>query len=299
MTTQDDQYQKVLVVYPDAAEAIAKRRKELGLPEIPIEKLKYGEDEVTEIVNKLHASVIRGPRANLYDLLHKLEEGWDVIWLVTHGEEAGWYLSDGLVNVSEMTTMIRSSGIYLTVMNSCASYRVAKKAAEELGTAFICTLTEVPDRQAFITGVIFAQKLAAGYDYQQAFELAKPGQEHPYIKIEARSEMQQRPNSQGSQGNTKNVDSDTLQRFIKSVEDLDAIVNGNLKLGLPALKDVVKTLGDDSREVKNRLDSIQLQLTGIQERQKVRNIIMWGMVAIIVILLLTVYYLGVRGPGIL
>lgn len=273
---------KVLVVFPNVKNAIQQRRKALGLPEIEIAELEYGSEEVGELVNRLHATLLPGKRATIHGLLDVLEEGWDVIWLITHGEKEGWYLSDGLVNVSEMTSLIRSSGTFLTVMNTCSSYEVAAAAAEELGTAFICTLSEVPDRQAFITGVLFAQKLAAGYDYVTAYELARPGQKHPYVLIEARKPMRQERPERGR--SNQPLDRDTFQQFVESVKELDQIINGSTRLGLPALKDirqVVENLQDD-------LQIIKVQLGDYDRRQRMRAYTMWTMAAILLVLTLIV-----------
>lgn len=283
---------RVLVVYPDAAEGIARRRAELGLSPVAIEDLKYGREEVGEIVNLLRARLLSGQKATIHGFLDTLRDGWDIIWLVTHGEEAGWYLTDGLVSTSEMTAMIRSAGVFLTVMNTCSSYEAADKAAQELGTAFICTLQEVPDRQAFITGVLFAQNLAAGYDYVTAYELAKPGQSHPYVLIQARTVRAMMPfDRQVPPRGQQPIDTDTIHRIIRATEDLDAIINGNQRLGLPALKDVVKSLQEDLKVIK-------AQLAQIQERQKMRNFMMWGMGITIVILLAAVGVLIFRLGGV-
>lgn len=291
---------KTLIVFPNAAEAIIKHRLDKGLPAVEVKELGYGNDEVAEIANLLHARLLSGRKATLHGFLDMLAEGWDVIWLITHGEEEGWYLSDGIVSVSETTTMIRSSGIFLTVMNTCSSEKVAREAARELGTAFICTVREVPDRQAFITGVIFAQKLAAGLDYVTAFEKARPGQDSTYVLIEARRgmtldrpERPERPErldrerypSRGTM-----PDAETLIRFIRSVEDLDAIVNGSPRLGLPALKDVVKSLAEDIAEIKATLISIQ-------DKQRIRTWMLWSMLIAIVLLLITVAVLGSQIGG--
>lgn len=285
---------KVLVIYPDAAKAISEDRARKGLPEIPIENLKYGAEEVSIIVNELGARLLPGARATIHGLLDILAEGWDIIWIITHGEERGWYLSDGIVNVSELTSLIRSSGTFLTVMNTCSSYEVAKRAAIELGTAFICTLTEVPDRQAYIAGVLFAQKLSEGYDYVTAYQLSEPGQEHPYVLIEGRGiTMPERPSfSDNRRG--EGIDTQTLRKFIRSVEELDHIINGSDRLGLPSLKDVVWAMRDDVKVIKDKLRDIEKFQLEIERRQKIRNIYFWGMGIIIVILIAIVAVLAIR-----
>lgn len=277
---------KVLVIFPDAAKGIAQRRIELGLAPIEVKELQFGISEVVELVNRLDATLVAGTKAALTGLLDYFEESWDIIWLITHGEPEGWYLSDGLVNASEMTAMIRASGAWLTVMNTCSSEQVARKAAEELGTAFLATITEVPDRQAFITGVLFIQKLAAGYDYVEAWKLAKPGQSHPYLLIEARGTMP----PPIDRNRTRNPDEDTLQRFIASVQELDLILNGSQRLGVPGVRAVVA-------EIKEELRVIRVQLDQIQRRQQIRNWIMTGMAVILAAIVVTIVSLAVVQGG--
>lgn len=275
-----------LVIYPSVAEAIAKRRIKKGLPEIPVNELEYGMDEVMQIVNLLDADLLAGRQATLHGLLDILAKGYDIVWLITHAEPEGWFLSDGIVSVSETTTLIRSSGTFLTIMNTCSSIQVAERAATELGTAFICTISEVPDRTAFITGVIFAQKLASGLDYVRAYQLAKPGQNDTYKLIEATEPMADERGRFRQQGNAK-PDSETWVKFARSVEELDIIVNGAPRIGLIGLKDIIKTL-------QARLDTITVELSEIKDRQKVRNWLMWGMGVTIIALLLTVSILVSR-----
>lgn len=187
--------------------------------------------------------------------------------------------------------MIRASGVWLTVMNTCSSREVAEKAAEELGTAFIATITEVPDRQAFITGVLFTQKLAAGYDYVEAWKLAKPGQSHPFILIEARANMPPPLERNTPQRSPSSIDAITFDKFIASVQELDLIINGSDRLGVPGIKGAVK-------EIKDELKVIRVQLDAIQRKQQIRNWIMGGMMVLILglIVALVVISNALGGP---
>lgn len=279
---------RVLVIYPDAAKGIAQRRIDLGLPPGEVRELKFGLAEVVELVNRLDATLVAGPKATLTGLLDYFDKSWDIVWLVTHGEEAGWYLSDGLVNASEMTGMIRACGAWLTVMNTCSSENVARQAAKELGTAFLATITEVPDRQAFITGVLFIQKLAAGYDYVEAWEAIKPGQAHPYLLIEGRGQM---PPQERTRSNNNNPDDVTIHKFIASVQELDLILNGSSRLGVPGVRGVVA-------DIKEELKVIRLQLDQIQRKQQIRNWIMTGMFVLLVAVVIAIVAISTAQGGI-
>lgn len=285
---------KVLVIYPKPAKAIAERRAKLGLPEIPINELEYGQDEVDDLVNRLDAQILSGKRATLTGLLDKVSEGWDIVWLITHADPDGWYLNDGIVSASETTTLIRASGAFLTVMNTCSSKEVAEAAALELGTPFICTIKPVPDRQAFITGAIFAQKLAAGFDIREAYEEAKPGQNSTYEYIEARYEMappQDRgryvPPNQPNQGGGL-PDTESINRLSRSIEDLNRIVLGDQHLGLRPLRELFLLLDAELKTVKADISKILAELDRIHAGQVVRTRVFWIMGLIILALMITV-----------
>lgn len=284
-----------LVVFPSVTNAILERRSSLNLPEIPVSDLEYGMDEVMQIVNLLGARLLSGKQATIHGLLDILAQGWDGIWLVTHAEEEGWYLSDGIVNASETTTLIRSSGTMLLVMNTCSSYEVAYKVSKELGTPVICTVQEVPDRQAFITGVIFAQKLATGLDYETAYYLAKPGQNSTYELIRANTAMSQSERGRGSQGNTP--DAQSLQRFIDSVAELERIVYGSPRLGLAPLRELTVNLQKDVTALSGQMTQMQAKLIEIQAAQKDRNRVFIVLTVVIVALVISVGLL-VFGGGI-
>lgn len=260
---------RVLVVFPNVKEAISDYMRDVKLTSVvKSDNLDYGIDEVTELAGLLRADFLFGKKATIKGLIDALAKGCDILWLITHATEDGWFLSDGIVNASETTTLVRSSGVFLTVMNTCSSFRVAIAAAKEIGSAFVCTVKEVPDRQAFITGVIFAQKLVAGYDYTSAYELAKPGQNSTYELIEARKSMAPAIYPQPNPG-SQFVDLEVMAKFVKSVEDIDIMINGSPRLGAPGIKTTIAGL-------ETRLDKISLDIIDIRKSQQVRVWLLWS-----------------------
>lgn len=282
---------KVLVVFPqikpEAIEA-ARNIKLISGPLPPLKELEYGQDEVNDIVKILDADLLSGKRATIHNFIDSLRGGADIVWLITHAMEEGWFLSDGLVDASETTSLIRSSGAFLTVLNTCSSYEVARTAARELGTAFICTVKPVPDRQAFVTGVLLAQNLAAGYDYVTAYNLAKPGQNSTYELIEATPNMNPiRDPSSGKSQSPYNppIDNETLTRFTKSVEDMDIIVNGSPRLGIPGMRTQLSGL---EVKIETRLLAVEGEIVKLKNLQAVRNWLLWGFGATTLILSISI-----------
>lgn len=282
-----------LVVYPSVTNAILERRATLDLPSIPIKDLEYGMDEVMQIVNLLDAKLLSGKQATIHGLLDILAQGWDGIWIISHAEEEGWYLSDGIVNASETTALIRSSGTILLVMNTCSSYEVARKVSKELEVPVICTIKEVPDRQAFITGVIFAQKLASGFDYETAYGLAKPGQNSTYELITVDKPMN--PNDRGRSSQNSTPDAQAFQKFAESVAELERIVYGSSRLGLAPLRELTVNLQKDVSKLDAKMVEMQNKLMEIQKAQQDRNRIFFVMTFVIVALLVSVGLLVFRG----
>lgn len=278
---------EVVVVYPQVVDAVIAYRKDKGLPEAPVEELRYGLDEVMEIVNTLDAELLTGRRATFTGLLDSLHRPIDILWVLTHGVAEGWFLNDGLIVASELTSLVRSSGIFLTVLNSCSSYPLAHAVAEELGTALLCTITEVPDRQAFLAGTLFARHLAAGLDYVTAWEKAKPGQKHPYVLIEARGEMNPSDRGRGSAGNPVPGDYAALR---SAIAELERVVYGDTRFGAPPLREAFNSLKDRLSAIENSLNQLKNSVSTIEKNQAERNRIFIGMAIILFLLLVTVAY---------
>jgi hypothetical protein len=263
----------------------------------PDSNLKFAGDEVQQVINLLGAKLLTAGDATLRGMISILREGFDIIWFATHGDELGVYLNDGIVNISELTTLIRSSGAQLTVFNTCASRPVALTIHDEVGTEFICTIKPVPDRMAYITGTIFAQKLADGFDFFEAYEEAKPGQNSTYTYIGEKgiSMPQREPNRYVPQGSPspQMPDPATLLAFIESVKELNLIVRGQSGL-VPPVRDMIVDLQTQVGALERQIVSMQNQLSLIQSRQVVRNWAMWSMAIAIALLILIITIMSHR-----
>ena len=259
---------RVLVVFPAIERITVQPARDIRLESISLPALVYGLDEVNEIVRLLKADTLTGKRATLLNLVDELRNGCDIVWIISHADENGWYLTNEIVDTADTTALLRSCGAFLTVMNTCSSIELAKKAAAEIGSAFICTVKEVPDQKAFLMGTLFAQNLAAGYSYREAYDLAKPGQNQTYVLIEA-EEMPPPRDSNSYVDKSNLVDPETIMRFVKSVEEMDIILNGSPKLGIPGVRTSLLNLEGD---VKKAL----LDIADIKTQQR---ILRWQVVA--------------------
>lgn len=128
------------------------------------------------------------------ELLREIKSGeHDVLWLATHGEtrvdvlnrtEYGVVLTDGFMPSSELVAQVRGK-FKLVYLNTCTSYHIAQQIQLEANVTVIGTLLDVPDRQAYQTGSIFAGWLAQGLTPAQAYLRSQPGGARIYIWLAA------------------------------------------------------------------------------------------------------------------
>jgi len=138
-------------------------------------------DEIRAVSSALRPASLIG-QVKRRDLLHALQgHNWDILWFATHGSEIGIELSDGPISISDLTAVVRASGAWLIVLNSCSSRLVGLELHYELGASVITTRTDINDVSAFQTGALLAKALAEGKSVVEAFNDAKPGQAHNYL----------------------------------------------------------------------------------------------------------------------
>lgn len=147
----------------------------------PRTNLEYADSEVQEILRSgLNVTPLLGT-VNYRGLVRELSAPfYDVLWLCTHGGEEGILLSDGIVAPSLLAPLIRGR-FRLVVLNSCVSIDTAQMLQNETESDVVATVVDVPDREAFQTGALFARQLAEHGDVGRAYRLAKPGGNRTYV----------------------------------------------------------------------------------------------------------------------
>lgn len=251
------------------------------------------DDEVSNVINKLGAKICSGSDANLHGLLRFLSEPYDIIWFATHGDEKGVYLTDGILSISEITTMIRSAGAQLTVFNTCASRPVALTIHDELKTDFVCTVKRVPDRTAFITGAVFAKKIADGLSFEDAFNQARPGQDTTYTFIPGESrEMPMPPGMDRSRHGQV-----TVEQLQEIVDQLNQLVNGDPNLRLVGLVDSNERVIKEVRQMGDRLAAIDAKQSRTDAELKTLRFLLIGLIAAVglIALIWVIVLFGSRG----
>jgi hypothetical protein len=123
----------------------------------------------------------------LPELMREIRSGqYDVLWFATHGSAEGVQLSDQMLTAEELVPLVRER-FSLVVLNTCSSLTVAQLLQVEANVTVICTVIDVPDRQAFITGSAFAAALHESGSSTLAYSASIPGRNRTYLYLAALS----------------------------------------------------------------------------------------------------------------
>lgn len=130
--------------------------------------------EAAETVNILNAKIIQG-NVTISGISEKVYAGdFDMLWFIGHGSEEGIHLSDGMASSAELAQIIKGSGIEYIYLNTCSSHKLAVDIHDSTEAAVICTVADVEDRTASLTGITLARKILKAKSIREAYELSKP-----------------------------------------------------------------------------------------------------------------------------
>ena len=247
-------------------------------------------DEVMQVVNILDAHLLQGSRANIHGILDILAHEWDVVWFATHGNEQGIQLADGLLQTSEITALMRSAGVQLTVLNTCSSEEIARAMYAELGTNFVATLRDVPDRTAYITGVMFARGLARGLGFGEAYAAAKPGQNSTYLFLGDNEP------SMSSNERPRRVE-DELATIKAGLLRIESIVSGNPQWNVYGLVPKARDLEVELRDLRNKVEQLIADVLIMRANQLFNRRLVIGVSLICAALLVMMVMLLVQTGG--
>lgn len=149
----------------------------------PESGLPNADAETQRIINALRPDVMLG-RVTVSDVLDKIQGGtFDIVWFLGHSSTDGLELSDGILSPSHLAQILRQSPPSLVVLNSCSSLRTAMCVHDDVQAAVICTVLDVPDVDAYITGASLANALAQGLDVSTAYQVSRPSANRQYILL--------------------------------------------------------------------------------------------------------------------
>lgn len=138
--------------------------------------LGQADEEVQRVVNWLHPEKVMLGGVTAEEVLDALGTGpYDLIWFATHGTSEGIELSDGLLRTRDLVQLLQGSQVKCIFLNTCSSVAVAIRLHDRIKTAaVVSTSAETDDVVAARTGALFAQYLAQGKSWREAYELSKP-----------------------------------------------------------------------------------------------------------------------------
>lgn len=195
-------------------------------------------EETQRIVNLLRPQVLLGT-VTVSDVLDCVQSNdFDVVWFLGHSGPDGLQLSDGVLSPVHLTQILRQCPPRLVVLNSCSSFAVANQLHDALQCAVICTVIDVADIDAYITGAALASALAQGKDISAAYAASRPPSNRVYVLLN------------GSLAMNGADDLDDLKRLVtRTSSDLHAEIAGMARA---------------TAEMQRRLEAIQ------QEQERVR-----------------------------
>lgn len=212
----------------------------------PRTDLVYVDEEVQAIMRSgLDVTPLFG-KVTHNDVLREVEKAYDVLWLCTHGSNDGLLLSDGLLQTSLLVALVREK-FKLIFLNTCKSYEVAQMIQNETSAEVIATIIEVPDREAFQTGAIFARELAQVANFEKAYYRSRPGSNRTYLRLAGRTAMYDQ--------NSKGVE--------HVVSELQMAVFGNPKVNFSGMM-------NELREIRKIVDDMAQKMNELQDNGKER-----------------------------
>lgn len=142
------------------------------------------DEEVQRVINWLHPDRVLLGTVTADEVLDVLGLAhYEVIWFAAHGTSQGIELSDGLLRTNDLVQLLRGRQVQCIFLNTCDSVSVAIRLHDAIKTAaVVATAAEVDDVVAARTGSLFAEYVAQGKSWREAYELSKPV-ENDYVYI--------------------------------------------------------------------------------------------------------------------
>ena len=252
----------------------------------PKSDLPRAETEAVAVANLLPGYLLQG-EVTVDGLLNQAERGkWDIIWFATHGDEYGVVLSDGHLSTSALTTLVRTSGADLIVLNTCSSLQVALAMHNELLTDFICTIRPVPDLSAYLTGKQFALHLSRGMTPINAYLNAKPGQNVDYIFLPGRIDHVPVLPTTTNKASPARYDWElALAEIWDELKRIAVLIDGKESWGQTGLR---RTVTDLQASIQGLVTHFNARMIGVEKKLDSFQIVLWLMVTIALALLVTI-----------
>ena len=139
--------------------------------------------EIGAIQRYHDATVLRGNVRDQDIAAAVVENEFEVIWFITHGNSDGVLLTDGILSTAALIQYVSADDTRLCVLNTCDSEEVAIQLASQSGADVICSIGQVDNKDALRLGQLLAGELAFCETYREAYELiASPDSNYRYYE---------------------------------------------------------------------------------------------------------------------
>jgi len=227
----------------------------------PKTDLYYAEVEVRKVEQYLNPYILEGDNVTSTRFLETLlRSKYDLIWMATHGSKDGFFLSDGLISSSRFASDVKASGATDLFLNTCESFQTAVLINNNLAVNLICTVKEVPDLEAFETGLRLAYHLSQDLPFDESFELSKPVDNKFYLFLPARFKMRKRDR----------IGMDDSRLILKKEEDLQEdikrliiLVEGDKRFNVKGILPMITDLDNRIVKAENRLSLVTTALISL------------------------------------
>lgn len=158
--------------------------------------------EVEAIVNSgLNVTLLQSPATveRITDVLRSAEQAgnpFNMWWICSHAvgepsdppDQIGILLDgDELFDLSTLSQLANAYKPLGAIINTCKSLTLAHEIWSRSGVSVVCTIVNVPDRMAFTTGRLLAERLSEHGDLRQAYEDSRPGANRVYVYLPGES----------------------------------------------------------------------------------------------------------------
>lgn len=145
--------------------------------------LKYGREEIENVLQSGLNITPRIGEVRSVDLVRLMRNAdYDIVWLVTHGQHNGFYLTDGIFPYARFAALVRNR-VKLVVINSCEGVATAQAIQNETGAAVITTIKSIDDGDAYQFGTLLAQNLSSMPTVSAAYHASIPANNDGYVYL--------------------------------------------------------------------------------------------------------------------
>lgn len=215
--------------------------------------LEFVRREVEAIVNTgLEVYIVPSPVTKAALARELRERRYDVWCILTHGVrsegspwESGILLEDDVLQTTVLATYAKVYKPALVFLNTCSSDDIARIIMDVSGADVVCSVLDVPDEQAFITGRLFMEQIADHGDYRLAYENSRPADNRTYLYLTGFDLAAAGEETRGGRAPRRYGQDD--EELARTVEALVRVLQGDDFGGTPGLLSEIKMLRDDYR----------------------------------------------------